>query len=251
MAHWRGAMAYKGCGKGQSSGGAFQPAEGPAAASQLRRLPTVRLRLGCFNCGIDQAVLTKESWLAKLRRVIGRGVTEQGLHLLTLCEVGGHQQGLASSPLESAQSLVSQVLRHHYFKAISEQAYMAAWQAEAGPKDETGVTLTLCGQPKVVQLCGAGQPQLVIMVFTIAAAGHPEKQGVLISGQLHIRTPSGKTIKTPSRKQTLHEALQHLEQHEFSVGSGSCQPIAPVMLLTGDVNLEKYDCDTVVQKAVR
>ena len=184
--------------KGQSSGGAFQPAESTAVASQLGRLPTVRLKLGCFNCGIGQEMLAKESWLAKLRRVIGRGVTEQGLHLLTLCEVGGHQLGLANSPLESAQSLVSQVLGR-YLKAISCQAYMATWQAEDEPTDDTSVTLTLVGEPEVVELPSSAQPHLVIMVFTIAAAEHRDKHGLLISGNLHIRTPTGQTTKIPKK----------------------------------------------------
>ena len=102
-------------------------------------------------------MLAKESWLAKLRRVIGRGVFEEGLHLLTLCEVGGHLRGMADCRLESAQSLVDQVLSR-CVKAIPVQAYMATWQAEAEPNDDTSVTLTLSGKPKVVQLhccCGA------------------------------------------------------------------------------------------------
>ena len=128
-------------GKGQSGGGAFQPAD----RTPLRSLPApwnawgligaseaheswlddpedgscrmveipstyVRLKLGCFNCGMTQEMLCKQSWLAKLRRVIGRGVLEQGLHLLTLCEVGGHLRGMADCRLESAQSLVDPVL---------------------------------------------------------------------------------------------------------------------------------------------
>ena len=36
------------------SGGAFQPAESNADASQPGGLPTVRVNLGCFNCGIDK-----------------------------------------------------------------------------------------------------------------------------------------------------------------------------------------------------
>ena len=40
----------------QGSGGAPQPAESTADASQLGGLPTVRVKLGCFNCGIDQAI---------------------------------------------------------------------------------------------------------------------------------------------------------------------------------------------------
>ena len=175
----------------QGSGGAPQPAESTADASQLGGLPTVQLRLGCFNCGIDQQMLTKESWLAKLRRVIGLGVIEGGLHLLTLCEVGGHRQGLSDCRHENAQNLVRQVLSK-YCKAISVQAYMATWQAEPEPDDDTSVTLTLVGEPEVVEFPSSGEPQLVIMVFTIAAAEHPEKQGLLISGQLHIRTPHQK-----------------------------------------------------------
>ena len=44
----------------QGSGGAPQPAESTADASQLGGLPTVRVNLGCFNCGIDQAMLSKD-----------------------------------------------------------------------------------------------------------------------------------------------------------------------------------------------
>ena len=211
-------------------GGAFQPAGRRGADSSRGRLPVVssrrhgswlddpddgscrtieiprhgapqpaestyvQLRLGCFNCGVDQHMLTKENWLAKLRRVIGRGVIQEGLHLLTLCEVGGHRQGLSDCPHEDAQSLVRQVLSK-YFKAISVQAYMATWQAEPEPDDDTSVTLTLVDSPKVVQLICDGEPQLVMMVFTIAHEDHPGKQGILISGQLHIRTPHQKRRK--------------------------------------------------------
>ena len=172
-------------------GGAFQPAGRRGAASPRGRLPTVQLRLGCFNCGMDQKMLTKEKWLAKLRRVIGFGVIEGGFHLLTLCEVGGHGRGLSKSPHANAQSLVRQVFDRP-FQAISEGAYMATWLGEPGPDDDTSLTLTLTGRPKVVQLDVDGNPQLVMMVFTIAHRNHPGKQGILISGQLHIRTPSGK-----------------------------------------------------------
>ena len=44
----------------QGSGGAPHPAESTADASQLGGLPTVRFKLGCFNCGIDQAMLSKD-----------------------------------------------------------------------------------------------------------------------------------------------------------------------------------------------
>ena len=126
------------------------------------------------------------------------------------------------------------------------QAYMATWQAEPKPYDDTSVTLTLSGKPQVVQLPATVEPQLVIMFFTIAAAEHPEKQGLLISGQLHIRTPQGKTVSITTKTQTVKQALQHLEQHALSARRGAPQPTAPVMVLTGDVNLERHTCDTLV-----
>ena len=50
--------------------------------------------------------------------------------------------------------------------------------------------MTLVGDPEVVELQSALEPQLVVMVFTIAAAEHRDKQGLLISGNLHVRTPT-------------------------------------------------------------
>ena len=69
--------------------------------------------------------------------------------MVSLCEVGGHKQGLEKS-IVRAQDLVSQVLTRHY-KATSCQAYMTTWQAEDEPTDDTSVTLTLVGEPEVVE----------------------------------------------------------------------------------------------------
>ena len=76
----------------QGSGGAPQPAESTADASQLGGLPTVRLKLGCFNCGIDQYMLSKIAHRKSLSRVIAKGVDKQDLHILTLSEVGGRER---------------------------------------------------------------------------------------------------------------------------------------------------------------
>jgi len=256
----------KGSGKGQmqraeakGSGGASQPAERTADASQLVGLPTVRLNLGCFNTGIDQLMLPLAVHQKNLGRVIAKGVAEQDLHMLTLCEVGGHKKGLALCEVvvhkkeedeskKGAQKLVSKYLTSHY-KAISCQAYMATWQAEEEPGDCTSVTLTLVGEPQVVEFPETVQPQLVIMVFIIAAAEHPDKHGLLISGCLHIRTPSGESshTKKPTRTRIVKAALQALEQRALTASSGVSQPTAPVFVLTGDVNMNKNECDTIVQ----
>ena len=230
----------------RGSGGASQPAESTADASQLVGLPTVRLNLGCFNCGMDQAMLSKAVHEKNLGRVIAKGVGEQDLHLLNLCEVGGHKKGLDESK-KHAQKIVSEVLKRHY-KAISCQAYMATWQAEEEPDDATSVTLTLVGQPTVLEISASVDPQLVIMVFTIASAEHRDKHGLLISGLLHIRSPTGQKPSKATRIRVVKAALQAMEHKASTVSSGASQPAAPVFVLTGDVNLNKNESDTIVQK---
>ena len=47
-----------------------------------------------------------------LKRVLAKAVGEQDLHMVTLCEVGGHKEGLHKSDVH-AQDLASQVLTRH------------------------------------------------------------------------------------------------------------------------------------------
>ena len=77
---------------------------------------------------------------------------------------------------------------------------MATWQTEPDPNDDTDVRLTLVNQPELVQLSGSMDPQLIIMVFTIDAAKHEDRQGLLISGQLHIREPHNKGSSIQAKK---------------------------------------------------
>ena len=187
----------------QGSGGASQPTESPADASQLGGMATARLNLGCFNVGLEQDMIPKDHHQSNLIRIIGKGVGDQDLHLLNLCEVGAHKEGLEHSNVRP-EDLVSQALTRHY-KARSCQAYMATWQAEDEPEDENSVTLKLMGDPEVVELGSAVEPQLVISVFSIDAAQHIEKHGLLISGQLHIRSRNKRkttaATKNGSRRQ--------------------------------------------------
>ena len=233
----------------QGSGGAAQLAESKADAAQLGGLPTALLNLGCFNCGIHQDMLCRPMHQNNLKRIIAKAVVEQDLHIVNLCEVGGHKQGLDMSNAlhKSAQDLVSEVLNRHY-EATSVQAYMATWQAEKDPTDDTCVFLRLVGQPEVHELPAAMEPQLVIMVFTIASAKHPDKLGLLISGMMHIRTPTGKKTSVTTKMRMTKMALQILEQKADFLKCGASQPTEPVIVLTGDVNLDKNICDSIVQK---
>ena len=141
----------------QSSDAVSTAAGSTADASQLGGLPTARLNLGCFNVGLLQDMIHKPVHQESLSRVIAKGVQEQDLHLLTLCEVGGHNKGLnhTASPVR-AQQLVSRVLET--YKATSLRAYMATWQTEPDPNDNTDVSLTLVKEPELVQLTGSVDP---------------------------------------------------------------------------------------------
>ena len=50
--------------------------------------------MGTFNIGIEQAMLRGRDHLRNFKRILGKGFDEGDLHLLGLCEVGGHKQGL-------------------------------------------------------------------------------------------------------------------------------------------------------------
>jgi len=90
---------------------------------------------------------------------------------------------------------------------------MATWQPEDEPTDDTSVILTLLGEPEVVELpSDALDPQLVVMVFIVCSAKHPDKRGLLISGNLHIRTPSLHKTTMTTRRRIAKAALQALEK---------------------------------------
>ena len=178
--------------------------------------------------------------------MLAKGVQTQELHICTFCEVGDHKKGLNKSKVTAAE-LVADALSLHYQSKAAE-AYMVMWQPTTEPSDNSSITLTLLGEPEVVDIPSAVEPQLVITVFRILSAKHPEKHGFLINGQLHIRTPHCKPGKMHPRKWVTTQALRALENRASIVSSGVSQPAAPVLVLTGDVNFPKVTADTVVQK---
>ena len=85
------------------------------------------------------------------------------------------------------------------------------------------------------------------MVFTIASAEHPDRHGLLISGIMHIRAPTSNAPTKATRKRIVQAAMAAMEDKARTVSSGASQPAAPVFALTGDVNLNKAESDTIVQ----
>ena len=53
-------------------------------------------RIGSFNVGVDQDMLVSMrtfEYMRKVEDVITTCVQDAGLHIMNLCELGGHQQG--------------------------------------------------------------------------------------------------------------------------------------------------------------
>ena len=202
----------------------------------------VQVRVGTYNVGMVQEMLDKERHQNSLRGVIAESFIGGDLHLLSLCEVGGHMRGLQDlhiSPLD----FINGVLRDGEYHAAAVQAYMNVWH-QAGAAQPGGVSLQLSRGPTCVQLRShlAADPQLVIFDFHVTAEKHPGMMGRLVHGVLHIRS---NRRHTPSRRQRTMVTRQALKELEDSANSGALQPA--VCILTGDMNLDRYHADTVVQ----
>ena len=165
-----------------SSGGASQPAGSTAS--------TVNVQVGCFNIGISQEMLSVDKHIKNFKRILGKAFDEGDMHLLGLCEVGGHKKGLKDALIYPEDLLVG-VLRDKEYRAQSMQAYMSVWHV-GGADMPGGVSLELLELPTCVELDSpALDPQLVIWDFRVTAHGHDGKVGRLVQGLLHIRLPTG------------------------------------------------------------
>ena len=159
----------------------------------------VRLNVGCFNVGIHQPMLLKENHKKSFRHLLAKSFEEGSLHLLGLCEVGGHRKGLNELGIP-AHELLPEALPVEEFRVAIIQNYMSVWH-QAGTARCGGVSLKLREAADIVQLTSpALEPHLVILDFSVTAQGHDGKEGRLVVGQLHIRTPADK--HTPSEETT-------------------------------------------------
>ena len=73
----------------------FECVAGTERVSQpFERLAPVQVNVGSFNLGLHQLQIESKRFptgtLPNFRRIIAKGFEEGDLHLLNLCEVGGH-----------------------------------------------------------------------------------------------------------------------------------------------------------------
>ena len=177
----------------------------PSSAFQ----PTVRtdvltMRIGSFNAGMYQNQLVAKNIhnvMQKLDRVITTCVAEGQLHIFSMCEVGGHRQGLESAKLHATDL---SVLDHGTPRCSTTLNYVCIWDFRA---DASQPGVEQLRAPTVHELnCSKCDPQLVVQVFSFSG------RAKLIHGNLHIRTPSNKKAPTiPTRQRLVTQALEILQ----------------------------------------
>ena len=111
----------------------------------------VKVNVGSFNLGLDQSKIEAKRFstvtLENFRRIIAKGFEEGDLHLLNLCEVGGHKQGLPASCIKAA-CLVDEALNPGEYGTQAEQAYMSIWH-HAGMDPPCGGVLLGGAPPRI------------------------------------------------------------------------------------------------------
>ena len=94
----------------------------------------VDVSIGTFNLSLAQAQMQAKSFgkkvLPNFRRIIAKGFEEGDLHLLSMCEVGSHKEGLQTGGIRT-DALTGGVLQEDEYGSFSKQAYVSIWH-EAG-----------------------------------------------------------------------------------------------------------------------
>ena len=178
----------------------------------------------------------KETHLCAINRILTT-CAEQNLDIMSLCELGGHKEGLDVAGIHY-QDL-------EFFKASKgpcaniTQNYMTAWGLK---KEAVRPRVEPLRKPKVCDLEGAPRayPQLVVHIFCI------NRNALLVKGNLHIRTPYGQHVGILSRKLVVQDALKMMQAVAESVPPQNASlPVA--FILVGDVNLFKLEGEDAVK----
>ena len=133
------------------------------------------MNVGSFNLGLHQDQIESKrfqtSTLPNFRRIIAKGFEEGDLHLLNLCEVGGHKQGLPASCIK-ADSIAEGALTKDEYGTHAVQAYMSIWH-NTGDSHPGGTSLKK--QDVVVKSLESSSvacdPQLVMTTDAVTTHG--------------------------------------------------------------------------------
>ena len=209
----------------------------------------VKIRLGTFNVGIMQSMLSSDKSLRKvtrnLNRIIEKCVLYGDLDVMSMCEVGSHLEGMSAAGISPGDLLKGRI------DYAASQNYLSCWNFNA---DAGQLGFQQLRPPKMISLYAWSMrcdPQLNVQVFSQSELqGGLTVTAKLVQGNLHIRTPHGS--HTPSiltRKRiaeqalTLLEAAERLEKERHH--DDASQPVVCVLL--GDTNLLKSEGEEAVQ----
>ena len=134
----------------------------------------VELNVGTFNLGLGQNKIEAKGFpkktLPNFRRIVAKGFEEADLHLLNLCEVGGHKQGLSACRIPAA-SIVDEALKKDEYGSEAVQAYMSIWH-ETGASQPGGASLqALSAKVHTLDESSACDPQLVVRPYVVTTHG--------------------------------------------------------------------------------
>ena len=197
------------------------------------------LRIGSFNVGVDQNMLTSKrtaQYMERIQDILATCVQDAGLHVFSFCELGGHRQGLEAASIDYRD--LRMFKEGVGPKASVDENYMTAWNFAA---DASQLSVQPVGPPTRHSLASdtTVDPQLVVNTFTVGTDTY------LIHGNLHIRTPTRITVKVNAKKRIVAEALKRLEASAPPQRDGASQLVA--FVLVGDSNLSQHQGDEAVQ----
>ena len=214
----------------------------------------VPVRVGTFNLGLHQEQIGSTQFprkaLKKVCRVVAKGFEEGNLHLLNLCEVGGHKQGLEANNISPSRVTDGALVQG--YGSQTKQAYLSIWH-ERGAQQPGGVSLNPLQSVEVHPIPATLPFDAQLVVSTYAVTKYASKaSGILICGQLHIRAPND--MKSPGGAKLI-EARQKVVRQAFKIlekASNNFPIQRTVAVLCGDVNLYQADADACcqVQKGV-
>ena len=196
-------------------------------------------RIGSFNVGACQEMLTGKKtkrYVHKVESIITTCVQEGCLHIMNMCELGGHLQGFNAVGINPRDMKIFQGTAKTAAPSVCiDSNYLTAWGFDADtPQYDVRAA---CPSKTYLLNSSVCEPQLVVHSFR-NGAGVP-----LMLGNLHIRTPQGETVVIKLRQRLVREALQKLESDAPS--DSATQPV--VLVLVGDCNLVRETAEEAIQ----
>ena len=193
-----------------------------------------RIRIGSFNCGVAYSTLTGKRCyitLNKVQQIISTCVTDFGLHIMNMCELGGHRQGLLEAGITPTDM---RIFDHTVIGAGTPTAsitgnYLTSYGFDA---DISQPEIKETRDRQVHELIHGTGPELVVHFFETIGGVR------IVQGNLYIRTTNRTLVTILTRQRLVRDAIEWLESDahkQFGRTDSATQPV--VLVLLGDCQL--------------